>query len=60
MAANKFKYSFHYTDQAGHHTGEASSAADLRRQINAIIRQGGEIPSEEIRVIDREVKSEQR
>lgn len=55
-----FKYTFKFRDKQGYHTGTAESAADLRRQIYAITRQGGEIPTEEIRVNDKEKSHEQR
>ena len=47
-----FKYTFKFHNKAGCHTGEAESVEDLRKQIKAITRQGGDVEPKSVRVVE--------
>ena len=55
---NPFKYTFKFHNKAGWHTGEAESVEDLRKQIKAITRQGGDVEPESVRVINNTPEEE--
>ena len=56
---NPFKYTFKFHNKAGCHTGEAESVEDLRKQIKAITRQGGDVEPKSVRVVNNQAPTEE-